>query len=124
MLCQFLLYSKVTQSYIHTYIYIYIYIYTFFFSYYLPSCSNSRDWIQFPVLYSRTSLLIHSKCNTLHLQTPNSQSLPSSPLSPLAATSLFSVSMNLFLCCRRVPLCHIFDSTYKRYHMVFVLFLT
>ena len=49
-----LLYSKVTQSYIHTC--------TFFLSYYLPSCSITRDWIEFPVLYSRTSLLIHYKC--------------------------------------------------------------
>ena len=34
---QFSQYSKVTQSY--------IYIYTPFFSYYLPSCSITRDWI-------------------------------------------------------------------------------
>ena len=66
MLCQFLLYSKVTQSYI------YIHTNTFFFSYYLPLCSIPREWIQFPVLYSRNSLLIHSKCNGLHLLTPNS----------------------------------------------------
>ena len=62
MLCPFLLYSIVTQSY----------IYTFFFLYYLPSCS--RDWIEFPVLYGRTSLLTHSKSNSLHLPTPNSPS--------------------------------------------------
>ena len=49
---------------------------TFFFLYYLLSCSVPRDWMKFPVLYSRTSLLIHSKCNSLHLLTPSSQSIP------------------------------------------------
>ena len=44
MVCQFLLYSRVTQFYIHT----------FFFSYYLLSCSITTDWIEFPVPYSRT----------------------------------------------------------------------
>ena len=39
-----------------------------------------------PLLYSRISLLIHSKCNSLHLLTPNSQSIllpPPSPWQPL-----------------------------------------
>ena len=63
-----LLYNKVTH----------IHIYTFFISYHLPSCS-------IPVLYSRTSLLIHSKCNSLHLPIPKSQSMlppPSAPRQP------------------------------------------
>ena len=34
------------------------------------------DWIWFPVLYSRTLLFILSKCNSLHLLTPNSHSIP------------------------------------------------
>ena len=33
----------------------------------------------FPVLCSRTSLLIHSKCNVLHLINPNSPSIPLLP---------------------------------------------
>ena len=37
--------------------------------------------IYLPVLYSRTSLLIHSKCNSLHLLSPNSQYIPL-PLPP------------------------------------------
>ena len=51
MLYQFLLYSKVTQSYIDVDtdidigIDLDIDIDTFFFSYYLPSCSIPRDWI-------------------------------------------------------------------------------
>ena len=68
--------------------------------------------------YSRTSLLIHSKCNSLHLLTSNSQSIP---FLPLATTNLFYMSVNLFLFSRYVNLCHILDSTYKRYHMVLFL---
>ena len=69
MFLQFLLYSKGTQPHIHI----------LFFSCYLPSCSNPRDWTQFPALYSRTPLPIRSKCNSLHLPTPNSPSIPFSP---------------------------------------------
>ena len=54
-------------------------IYILPFLYYLPSWSLLRDWIEFPGLYSRTSSLIHFKCNSLHLLTPNSQSVPLSP---------------------------------------------
>ena len=36
-----------------------MYTYTFFSSCYLSSRSISRDWIKLPMLYSRTSLLIH-----------------------------------------------------------------
>ena len=48
---------------------------------------------KFPVLYSRTSLLIHSKCHCFYPATPNSSF-------PLATTSLFSMSVSLFLFCR------------------------
>ena len=73
MFCQFLLYSRVTQSYTHIHS---------FSSNYFPPYSIPRDWIEFPVLYSRTSLLIHSKCNNLHLLTPNSQPIPLPPSPP------------------------------------------
>ena len=53
----------------------------FFFLYPSPSYSIPRDCTQFPVLYGRTSLPIHSKCNNLHQLTPNSQSIPL-PLPP------------------------------------------
>ena len=49
----------------------YTYILYFLFSYYLPQCSNPRDWVQFPAMYSGTPLLICSKCNILHLPTKN-----------------------------------------------------
>jgi len=39
--CQFLLYSKVTQSNTHTH----THTYTHFFSHYPPSCSITSDWI-------------------------------------------------------------------------------
>ena len=42
----------------HTCIHIHTHTYTFLFSYYLPSWSIPRDWIQFPALCSRTSLLL------------------------------------------------------------------
>ena len=45
-----------------------IHICTFFFSYHPPSCSITRGWTQFPVLFSRTSLPTLSKCNSLHLK--------------------------------------------------------
>lgn len=53
VLCQFLPCSIVTRPHIGT----------FFFSYYLPSCSVPES----PMLYSRTSLPIHLKCNSLQL---------------------------------------------------------
>ena len=71
-------------------------MYTFFFSYYLPSCFIPRDWMQFPVLCSRISLLICSKCNSLYLLTPNSQAIPLLPPYYLATTSLFYMSMICF----------------------------
>ena len=49
LLCQFLLYNKVTQSYIHSFSHIIFH----------NGQSQKID------LYSRTSLLIHSKCNSL-----------------------------------------------------------
>ena len=76
MLCQLLLYSKVSQSYIW---------------------SVTRDWIEFPVRYSRTLLSVISKCSRLHLLIPNSQSIPLPPHSPSATTSLLSMSVTLFL---------------------------
>ena len=110
---QFLLYSKETWlyilTYIHTYIYTYIYIYSLFLI--LSSITFrlkwSSDWLEIPELHGRTALLIHSKCNSLHLLTPNCPSLPLPPPSPLATTGLFSMSMSLLLFCRWVHLHHI-----------------
>ena len=76
------------------------------------------------MLYSRISLLSHSKGNGLHLLTTNSQSIPLPPPPPppwqpqVCSPSLFSF-------CGKVHLCHVLDTRYKWYHVVFVfLFLT
>ena len=68
MFCRFLPYSKVTQ--------VYIYIHGVFFSHDPPSYSITSDQIQFPVCYTAESLFIHFRCHSLHLLTPNFQSLP------------------------------------------------
>ena len=84
--------------------YIYIYTHTFPFLYYLPSWSIPRDWIYFPVLHSRTSLLIHSKWNRLYLLTPNSQSIslpPPTPWQPQVCPPYLCVcfySVDRFIC--------------------------
>ena len=108
---------------------------------YIHVCVHRHTYILFLILSSimfypkkldivpnyvhKTSLFIHSKCNHLYVLTPNSQSIPHPPPSPLAITSLFSMSVSLFLFCRQIHLHHILDSTYKWYYIVFVfLFLT
>ena len=48
-----------------------IHIHTFFFLHYPPSCPSTTDQTCFLGLHSRISLLIHSKCNSLDLLTPN-----------------------------------------------------
>jgi len=95
--CQFLLYSKVTQSYVYLYI---------FFSCYLPSCSTPWDRILSSLLYSRTSLLIHSKCNSLYLLTPASQSIPlfpPPPQQPQVCSPCLGVCENFFFLIPRSP---------------------
>ena len=89
---------------------IYTYIYIYFFKYF-PSGTIPGDWIQFPVLWIRTLLFIHSKHKSLHLLNPSSQSFLLPPFSSLATISLFPMSVSLFL--RSVYLCNILDSTYK-----------
>ena len=71
LFCQFLLTAQWPVIHIYT-----------LFSHCLPSSSVTRDWISFPVLLRRTSSHIHSACNSLHLLTPNSPSIPLPPLPP------------------------------------------
>ena len=59
------------------------------------------------------TLFIHSVNKSLHLLTPTSHSIPPSTSSSLATTSLFSMSVSLFLFHRYVHLCYVLDSTYK-----------
>ena len=67
------------------------------------------------------TLLIHPVYSSLLLLIPNSQSISLPSPSPLATTSLFSMSLSQFLFHRPVNLCHILDSTYKWYCTVFVI---
>ena len=76
-------------------------------------------WIYISVLYSR-NLSIHSIYFSLYLLTPISYSIAPPILSALEATSLFSMSMSIFLFHTHVHLYHILDSTFKWYHLVFV----
>ena len=62
MLYKSLQYSKVTQFYTYKRSFFYI-----FFLNILFHCGLSQEMIQFPVLYNRTLLLIHSKSNRLRL---------------------------------------------------------
>ena len=52
---------------------------TFSLSYSLPRCFIPGDWRYFPVLESRTMLLIHFTCHSLLLPPPKSQSSPPQP---------------------------------------------
>ena len=61
-------------------------------------------------------MLILSKGDSLHLLTPNSQSIPP-PLSPLATTSLF-FNVHDFLFCGKVHLCHVLDSRSFNYSFI------
>ena len=94
-----------------------IQIYIYPFSYSFPWWFITGYWIYFPVLYGRTLLLIHPKCSSLHLLTPNSQSFLLHP-HPLATTSLSPWPWFSFCFLGRF-VCHILDSTWKWYPMVF-----
>ena len=79
MFSQFLLYSKLTQSY--------IYIYSFFFI--LSSIMVYPKRLDIvPWAVQQDSLLTHSIWSSLHLLSPNSQSIPLSPL-PLGNHTFF-----------------------------------
>ena len=94
------------------YIYACIYICIHCFSYYFPLWFITGYWIWFPVLHSRTLLFIRPMYNSSHLLILNSQSIaPTSP--PPWQPQVCSVCLMSHL-----------NSTYKWYHMVFVLFLT
>ena len=60
-----------------------LHIYIFFFKCSFPLWFIPGDWIQLPVLHSRTLLLTHSKGSSFHLPTPNSHSMPLPPPHPL-----------------------------------------
>ena len=73
------------------------YVYYTFFSHVLFHFGLSQDIDKPTVVYSRTLLFIHSIYTSLHLLISNSQFNLLPPLSTLAATLLFFMSMILFL---------------------------
>ena len=50
------------------------------------------------MLYGRTLLFIHSKCNSLHLPTPNSQFIPLPPPLPPLPLPLGNHKSDLYVC--------------------------
>ena len=79
----------------------YAYIYTFFFRFFSILLYHR---ILFSVLYCSKSLLfIHPRNDSF----PSASAKLSHPLSPLASTSLLSMSVSLLLSRRQVLLCHI-----------------
>ena len=111
MLCQFLLYSKVTQACVCVYIFVinviisavseviqlYIYTHPFFCRFFshidyhriLDSYLSYTEGPHWP-----NHSIYHSVCMSI----PNTQSTPPLNLSSFVTTSLFSKSVNLFLC--------------------------
>ena len=74
-----------------------IHIYTFFFIFFSIMVYHRKLNIVSCAFYSRTLLSVHSLYNSSHMLPPNSQSVPSPIPPPLATTSLFSMSVSLFL---------------------------
>ena len=115
MFLQFLPYGKVTQSlslsHTHTH-YIYIYIYKTYTYIHTIFHHVSTQETGHSSLYSRTPLLIHPKCNRLHLPTPNSPSIPLPSIPSDNHKTALHVH-DLFLLCRYVHLCHVLDSKSK-----------
>ena len=93
--------------------------------YILFHCGLSQDIEYSSLCYTLgpTLLSIHSKWSSLHLSTPNSQSMRLPPLLPIGnCKSVLCESVSVSQTGSFVP---ILDSTYRWYHMVLVfLFLT
>ena len=89
------------------------------FLYFFPLWFIPGDWIQFPVP-QQDLIVIHSKCNGLHLPNSNSQSIFLSPLH-LGHHKSDPMSVSLFLFCRQVHSHHTLDFTCKWYHVYFAV---
>ena len=87
----------------------YTYIYSFPHSF--PLCFVTGYWIQFPVLYNRTLLFIHSLYHSLHLLIADSQFIHLLPPSPLA-TQVCSLWLWVSFCFVDKFTCVILDSTF------------
>ena len=83
MFCQFLLYSKMTQLYIH--LYIYMYICTFFFSYSIMFYHKWLDIVPGAIQQDFIAYLLQ-----MYLRNPQIPVYPTPSLYPLVTTSLFT----------------------------------
>ena len=74
--------------------YTYTYIHSFLDSF--PIQVITEYWVEFPVLYSRSLIVIYFIYGSVYMSIPISQFIPP-PLSLLVTISLFSTSVTLFL---------------------------
>ena len=88
-----------------------------------PIQAATWHWAEFPVLYSRSLLVIHFKYSRVYMSIPKSLIIPfPHPSRPPTTISSFSKSVSLFLFYKQFHLCHFFlDSMYKGCHTVFPL---
>ena len=110
-MCQFLLHSRVTQ--------LHIYVHSFFIFFSHHGLPREIGYNSLCCTVGPCCLFILSGIVCIILP-----QTPSPSLSPLATTSLFSMSVSLFLFCRWAHLCHILDSMCKRYLSHFILKMT
>ena len=105
----FLLYSKVTQLHMHVYL-LFSHI-TMLHHKWLDIVPSAlwQDLIAYPLQRQQFASM-----------NPRLPVHPTPSPSPLATTSLFSMSVSLFLFYKQVHLCYILDTTYKWYYMIFV----
>ena len=73
---------------------LYIYIY--------PLFVTTEHWLEFPVLYSRFSLVTYFIHNRVYMSIP----IPNSPHPPPPLVSICLFSMSMFLLCKQVHLYH------------------
>ena len=62
-----------------------------------PIQAATQHWAEFPVLYSRTLLVIRLKSSRAHMLIPDSLIIPSLHPSPLVTISSFTKAVSLFL---------------------------
>ena len=101
----------------------YTYMYMHYFLDFLPTYVTTEHWVEFPVLYSRFSLVIYFIHSSVYMSIPISKFIPPPFLS--LVSRICSLRLSLFLLANKF-ICIIFlDCTYKRYYMILIfLFLT
>ena len=117
LFCQFPTVQR-SDTVTHTRTYIYIHSFSHMFLYHLPSQVTRYSSLCYT---AGSHCLSTPNAPSLHLLTPSSQAIPLPPPPPWQP-QVCSLSVHEFLFCGKVHLCHILDSRYQWYHMVFVLF--